>query len=327
MLVCCCQHVVQLLFGSKAFLHFGSKDWPIAVITRELGIGLGAIILVAIREWIHTPRIPWVLGDRRNPDSGNTQFLEEALLDFLFDTLDVATLIIHNVQHFGAIHLPVVLLVAVVEAVNHQRVEDLCMVVKASEFSHVIYHFAVLHWNEQVVQVFAISIRIYTDKTATFAFAPCRFDSDDCFGIVLTILYQFFRTCVLPEHAELQVLILVEHCQRDSRVAKGFGHQTYFVLRLWYDRNIVVQSFGRYVHAEYGEGMIAIESKAFSGHIAHLIRWLGSEYHFIFCAECRQVVCEDNLSVFAYECDRHDRILGVRICFLLSTTRLVTAGY
>ena len=73
-IVCMCgsQHIMQLFVGTKSFVHCSSEDWPITVITRELGISFGAIVFIAVREEIHTPSVPWVLCDRRDPDGGDT---------------------------------------------------------------------------------------------------------------------------------------------------------------------------------------------------------------------------------------------------------------
>ena len=118
--VCYCQHLMQFLFGCEAFFYFGSVDWPIAVVAREFGVFLGVIVFVAVRKWVISPRIPRVLGDRRNPNRAYSEFVEEAVFDFLCDTCDVAALIVHDVEYFGAVHFPVVGFVAIVEAVNHE---------------------------------------------------------------------------------------------------------------------------------------------------------------------------------------------------------------
>ena len=111
---------MQLLFGCEAFFYFGSVDWPIAVVAREFGVFLGVIVFVAVRKWVISPRIPRVLGDRRNPNRAYSEFVEEAVFDFLCDTCDVAALVVHDVEYFWAVHFPVVGFVAIVEAVNHE---------------------------------------------------------------------------------------------------------------------------------------------------------------------------------------------------------------
>ena len=217
-LVCGSQHVVQLLLGSETLFYLGSKNRPITVITRELGIGLGVVVFVAVRERIHAPCIPWVLCDRGDPDSSDAQILEEAIFNLLLDTLDVAPLIVHDVQNLWAVHLPIVVFVSVVETVNHQRVEDLCVVVETGELSYIVNHLAVLHRNEQVVEVFSIGVGVYANEATPFAFTPCRFDSDGSLSAVLLVVDVLLCACVLPEYAELQVLILVKDTDGNSRI-------------------------------------------------------------------------------------------------------------
>ena len=91
------QHVVQLLLGGETLFNFGSEDRPIAMITREFGIGLSRIVFVAVGKDIHAPCIPWVLSNRRDPNSGDTQFLEETVIDLFGDTSNITTLIINDV--------------------------------------------------------------------------------------------------------------------------------------------------------------------------------------------------------------------------------------
>ena len=61
------KHLVEFFLGGEAFLDFGSVDRPIAVVTRELGICLGSVVLIAVLEWIVSPcavlkrslQLPW----------------------------------------------------------------------------------------------------------------------------------------------------------------------------------------------------------------------------------------------------------------------------
>ena len=214
------QHLMQFLLGGKAFLNLSSKDRPITVVTRELGIGLGIVVLVAIRELIHAPCIPWVLGDRRNPNGVDTELGEEAFFDFLCDTCDVTTLVVHDVEYLWAVHLPVVGFVAIVETVNHERVEHLCLVVVTSQLCNVADYFAILQWDEQVVEAFAVAHSIYSDETTTFALAPCWLDGQCCFRTILLVVDVLGSTGVLPQYTELEMLVVVEHTNGDGRVGE-----------------------------------------------------------------------------------------------------------
>ena len=200
------------------------------MVARELGVGLAVVIFIAILEWIVSPSVHWILCDRRNPDGGDTQLVEESLFDFLCDTCDVATLIIYNIQDFRAVHLPIVVFIAVLEAVDHEGIEHLCMVIVTSELSHIVHHFTILQWNEQVVEVLAIAQSIYANECATFALAPCFFDCDSGFWIILTVANIFRSAGILPEDTELQVFIFVEYTNGDGGVGKGFSNESNFVV-------------------------------------------------------------------------------------------------
>ena len=91
----------QFLVCTEALIDSRGVDGPIPVVSRELGVRLGRIILVAVVEYIFAPCVPWVLCNRTDPQCINTQIGKISLFDFLCDTGKVAALVVHNIQDFG----------------------------------------------------------------------------------------------------------------------------------------------------------------------------------------------------------------------------------
>ena len=148
---------LKLRFRTETLIQSCDIDRPIAVVAGELGIGFRGIVLIVVGtirlllEVVLTPCRPWVLRDRRNPDGGDTQFIEPAFVDTLGDTCEVAALVVHDVQHLRGVEFPIVGGVAILEAVNHQRVEHLCIVVVAVQLCHIGYRYTILQGDEQVI--------------------------------------------------------------------------------------------------------------------------------------------------------------------------------
>ena len=78
--------------------------------------------------------------------------VEVSLADLLRDAGEVAALIIDDIQYLLAVHLPVVGFVAVLEAVNHQRIENLCLLVVAVQLVRIRHDLAVGQGQQQVVE-------------------------------------------------------------------------------------------------------------------------------------------------------------------------------
>ena len=92
-----------------------------------------------------------ILSDRTHPDGVDAKIVEEAFLDLLRDAYDVATLIIGLREHqLGIADLPIVLALAVVETVDHQRIEDLRLGIVAIELVGRSNDLPVLKRNEDV---------------------------------------------------------------------------------------------------------------------------------------------------------------------------------
>ena len=134
------------------------------MVTAELGIGLGRVVLIAVGERIAAPCIPRVLRDRTDPQRVNAQSVEISLCYLSRDTGEVTALIIDDVEHLGAVHLPVISGVAVVETVNHQRVQHLRLLVMAVELCRVGDDHTVLHRQQQVVVQITLILCIYTQE-------------------------------------------------------------------------------------------------------------------------------------------------------------------
>ena len=151
------KHSLELRFGAETLLQNGNIDRPIAVIAGELGIGFRGVELVVVGavglllEVVLTPSRPRVLCDGGNPEGGDTEFVEPSLVDTLGDTCEVATLVVHDVKHLRGVEFSVVGGVAVLEAVNHQGVEHLRVVVVAVQLCHIGYRYTILHGDKQVI--------------------------------------------------------------------------------------------------------------------------------------------------------------------------------
>ena len=66
-------------------------------------------------ERIITPCIPWILGNRGNPKSVNSEFIEESCLNLLSYTSQVATLVVNNVEYVFLIDFPIIEFVTIAE--------------------------------------------------------------------------------------------------------------------------------------------------------------------------------------------------------------------
>ena len=151
------EHSLELRFCAETLLQNGDIDRPIAVVSGELGIGFRGVELVVVGaigllfEVVLSPSRPRVLCDGGNPESGDTEFVEPSLFDTLGDTCEIASLVVHDVKHLRGVEFSVVGGVAVLEAVNHQGVEHLRVVVVAVELRHLGNGYAVLQGDEQVI--------------------------------------------------------------------------------------------------------------------------------------------------------------------------------
>ena len=130
------------------------------MITAELGIGLRAVVFIAVLERVVAPCVPWVLRDRTDPERVHTELVEISLGDLLRDTGEVAALVIHDIQYFRTVHLPVVGSIAVVETVDHQRVEHLGLLVMAVQLCGIRNDLTILHRKQQVV----VEVRVILGK-------------------------------------------------------------------------------------------------------------------------------------------------------------------
>ena len=67
MLVGSAKQGFQFLVRTETPVELGGEDGPIAVVTRETGVGLGGVVLVAVAEDVFAPCVFGVLGDRADP--------------------------------------------------------------------------------------------------------------------------------------------------------------------------------------------------------------------------------------------------------------------
>ena len=90
------------------------------MVSAEACVGFGGVILIGFGEDILAPCVPRVLCDRRDPDSIDTEVVEESFFNLAGYAGEVSTLVVHYIEHFGGVEFPVVGRVTVVEAVHEE---------------------------------------------------------------------------------------------------------------------------------------------------------------------------------------------------------------
>ncbi len=133
---------MEVVGGAETVVDAGGMDGPVAVVARKTGE----------RLLVEPPRVARVLRDGRNPERRDAERIEESGFDALHDAAQVTTLVIDLRQHVGPPQRRIVGGVAVLEAVDHQRVEHLRLFVVARELRRIGHGAAVGQRNQQIVE-------------------------------------------------------------------------------------------------------------------------------------------------------------------------------
>ena len=136
------EQLAELVGRAETVVELRGVDGPVAMVTRKTGE----------RLLVESPGVARVLCDGRNPERRDAERIEETGLDPVGDAAQVAALVVDLRQHVGPAEGRIVGRIAVVETVDHQRIEHLRLPVAAVEPCGIGDGTPLIEREEQVVE-------------------------------------------------------------------------------------------------------------------------------------------------------------------------------
>ena len=175
------QQLFQFGIRTHTVVDLGVVDRPVAVIARELRVGVAIL----------SPCVSRVLRDGRNPKRIDTQAVEKAFFDLGRDAFQVAALVIDTRVYVRTVQRCVVLGIAIEETVHQYTIQHLSVWIVACEFAGIEHGSAIVQRNQQIIQQCLAVAGEDAEVAAPLQFR--QFLELDTIGSVLIVYQCLFR--------------------------------------------------------------------------------------------------------------------------------------